>query len=93
MAYRSPPSPSPTPAPVPVPEPEPALAPLPLAWADFQTAQLADQQCLPWNWLLHGKVTAEYTPVVPGKWWSSLPATSERNTSHIGRIMETELGE
>ena len=69
-------------------------SPLPLAWASFHTVQLADQPRLPWNWQLQGKTTDGYTAVRQGKWWSSLQtANGERNLSHIGRIMETELGE
>jgi hypothetical protein len=86
---RSSATPSPPPAPVPAP------AAVQNAYAAWATAQLADQPRLPWSWG-PGKVTTEYAPVVRGKWWSpgNLPAsTSVRNTSHIGRIMETELGE
>ncbi len=74
--------------------------PAPLSQAGFDAAQLADQPRLPWAWAPHGKANEVYTPVVSGKWWSrserelaALGQEKRRDWAHIGRIMETELGE
>ncbi len=72
----------------------------PFSKTAFARAQVADQPRLPWAWRAHGKTNAEYTPVVSGKWWSreeeelsGLGPAKRRDFGHIGRIMETELGE
>ncbi|TLD34699.1 hypothetical protein E2P81_ATG04864 [Venturia nashicola] len=55
---------------------------------------------LPWPWS-NQKTSALYTTVHKDKWWSKIPPSNDpymqvyggRYLSHIGRIMETELGE
>jgi len=66
----------------------------------FNAAQLADQVRLPWAWAPLGKTGVSYTPAITGKWWSqtddalaAMSADKRRDWGHIGRIMETELGE
>ncbi|KAK5002497.1 hypothetical protein LTR28_011341 [Elasticomyces elasticus] len=63
-------------------------------------AQRADPVRLPWDWDTASKSRELYTPVVSGKWWSHtdeqlqvLKPNKRRDVGHIGRIMETELGE
>ncbi|EGP82477.1 uncharacterized protein MYCGRDRAFT_97547 [Zymoseptoria tritici IPO323] len=57
------------------------------------------------RWTLAGGAHSDYTCQISGKWWSTLPDSSNRlasrsgppegstTASHIGRIMETTLGE
>lgn len=66
----------------------------------YDNSQVADQPRLPWAWATQGKTSDVYTPVERGKWWSmhqkeldSLTQSKRRDFGHIGRIMETELGE
>jgi hypothetical protein len=54
----------------------------------------------PWHWTPRGKTRESYTPTADGKWWSfnneeleALTPNKRRDVGHIGRIMETELGE
>lgn len=73
-------------------------------YIDKKYMQLADQKRLLWKWSkakeneTGQQTSALYDPVIQGKWWSpkpERPAKGNRVTevSHIGRIMETELGE
>lgn len=65
--------------------------------AAYHRAQIADQ---PWIFDHLGNALAPpYTPTVVGKWWSPAPERLDvmargkrQGWSHIGRIMETELG-
>ena len=66
----------------------------------FDHAQVADQARLPWAWATRGKTDEQYTQAVAGKWWSvgeeeleAMPLNKRRDFGHIGRIMETELGQ
>ncbi|KAL3424704.1 hypothetical protein PVAG01_03985 [Phlyctema vagabunda] len=75
---------------------DPAILPV----QQVANAEIADQARVPWSWNLRGKATTTYAPSVTGKWWSrsedklgALTASKRRDLSHIGRIMETELGE
>ncbi|RDW80086.1 hypothetical protein BP6252_04724 [Coleophoma cylindrospora] len=75
-------------------------APTSMNQQQFAAAQLADQARLPWAWDTRGKTSTPYAPVISGKWWSQsaadlvrMASDVRRNWSHIGRIMETELGE
>ena len=77
-----------------------AAAAAPLTIGAFDAAQLADQTRFPWAWAPHGKTRESYAPVITGKWWSrtdqelaGMSADKRRDWGHIGRIMETELGE
>jgi hypothetical protein len=70
-----------------------------MSQVEFDASQVANQPRLPWGWQASGKSAAPYTPVITGKWWSQTAEQMEalgpkRNDfGHIGRIMETELGE
>lgn len=71
-----------------------------LTQAEFEDSQRASKVRLPWDWRANGKTTEEYTPQIKGKWWSKTPEelssahpNKRRDYGHIGRIMETELGE
>jgi hypothetical protein len=99
---RAPPAPLPPPSLLlPSPSlPQPAASPAPLTQAGYDAAQRADQPRLPWAWATHGKTRDIYAPAITGKWWSrteeELAAMSQdkrKDWGHIGRIMETELGE
>ncbi|KAE8150225.1 hypothetical protein BDV25DRAFT_154843 [Aspergillus avenaceus] len=66
----------------------------------YLESQSAPKKRVPWSWLLRGKCTETYMPVMRGKWWSYTKAelavesvTRQSNLSHIARIMETELGQ
>ena len=55
---------------------------------------------LPWNWQPRGKTSEHYSPRLRGKWWffeeEELARASSKKRAdygHMGRIMETELGE
>jgi hypothetical protein len=102
----SPPPPPPPPlaplplAPLPPALPLPPPPPAPLDQAGFDRAQRADAVRLPWAWAPQGKSTEPYAPAATGKWWShsegelgGLGGGKRRDVGHIGRIMETELGE
>jgi hypothetical protein len=57
---------------------------------------LADQPRRPWNWSTTGRKSNEpYVPQEVGKWWYDWAMENPGNIaiSHVGRIMETELGE
>jgi len=98
---------APLPAALLAPAPASAFAPAPpaaplalLSQAEYDAAQRADQPRLPWAWATHGKTRDVYASAITGKWWSQteeeLTAMSQdkrRDWGHIGRIMETELGE
>lgn len=67
---------------------------------NYDRSQVADQPRLPWEWNPRGKTTELYTHTAVGKWWfhgkkdiERLNPNKRRDISHIGRIMETELGE
>ncbi|KAK2804569.1 hypothetical protein FQN51_001770 [Onygenales sp. PD_10] len=67
--------------------------------ANWQCAQRADQQRRSWEWV-RAKVNSSYAPQEPYKWWSKTEedfarrtAKAQRSCSHIGRIMEMELGQ
>lgn len=74
---------------------------VPISVINFSAMQVADQPRIPWDWnLRRGKVNTPYEPTVVNKWWSrsnvefdSMGKEARRKYSHIGRIMETELGE
>lgn len=69
------------------------------SYSEFSKAQLADQTRLPWDW--QNTPTGEpYSPQVLDKWWSrssdeliAMRQAIRSQFSHIGRIMETEVGE
>ncbi|KAK5003209.1 hypothetical protein LTR28_010455, partial [Elasticomyces elasticus] len=102
-----PPAPSlppPRPPTPPLPPPPPAVAVglprLGMSRAEYDMAQRADLVRLPWDWDTASKSRELYTPAVSGKWWShtdeqlqALRPNKRRDVGHIGRIMETELGE
>lgn len=78
----------------------PIAGPSSTSYQAFLEAQTANQPRLPWNWNSWGKSKAPYTPAVAGKWWSisqeelaQLKSDKRSDRGHIGRIMETELGE
>ncbi|GAM40308.1 hypothetical protein TCE0_038f12563 [Talaromyces pinophilus] len=80
--------------------PSPVPATSGLTQAEFEDSQRASKVRLPWVWRVNGKTTEEYTPQIKGKWWSKTPEelssvhpNKRRDYGHIGRIMETELGE
>uniref|UniRef100_A0A093Y2X9 SH3 domain-containing protein C23A1.17 n=1 Tax=Talaromyces marneffei PM1 TaxID=1077442 RepID=A0A093Y2X9_TALMA len=80
--------------------PSPAPITTGLTQAEFEDSQRASTLRLPWDWRVSGKTTEEYTPQIQGKWWSktaeelrSAQPNKRRDYGHIGRIMETELGE
>lgn len=65
----------------------------------FLRTQTADQPRIPWQWSITGKkVSSPYKPIAVGKWWydfwidSQSDPKIESAASHVGRIMETELG-
>lgn len=64
----------------------------------LQSQTAADVERRLWDWSSE-RATGLYSPIVEGKWWSAgSPAMSsrlqaQRDNSHIGRIMETELGQ
>ncbi|KAE9362700.1 hypothetical protein N431DRAFT_433686 [Stipitochalara longipes BDJ] len=67
-------------------------------------SQIADQPRIPWVWI-HAphKFCGPYLPTVVGKWWYRTAEQLEeldrnnhskrKNWNHIGRIMETDLGQ
>lgn len=66
----------------------------------FAWSQEADTVRLPWEWRPRGRTTEPYAPQLRGKWWSfgeeelaAATPNKQRDYGHIGRIMETELGE
>ncbi|KAK2808155.1 hypothetical protein FQN50_004896 [Emmonsiellopsis sp. PD_5] len=66
--------------------------------ANRQRAQRADQQHHSWEWV-GARVDSSYVPLEPYKWWSKTQVDfarcapkTQRSCSHIGQIMETELG-
>ena len=78
---------------------EPGPAHLSLSQNAYEQSQVADQERIDWAWRLIGKVREMYRPVVNGKWWfrtevewSEMKMNKRHDFSHIGRIMETELG-
>jgi len=98
------PSPSPSPSPAPAPALAPAAtnppAPSLATQGAFAAAQRADRDRLPWGWATRGKNNDSYAPAITGKWWShsgeqlgALGSSKRSDVGHIGRIMETELGE
>jgi hypothetical protein len=60
--------------------------------ASRDCAQIADQPRL-WLGLSRAVVNPPYVPQVTGKWWSNASYASTSTRSHVGRIMETNLGE
>jgi hypothetical protein len=67
--------------------------------AGYAAAQLGNQNRLPWQWQIKTLVDNHYIPTATGKWWYRTAAQLEemnsnkrRDWTHIGRIMETELG-
>lgn len=65
----------------------------------FLRTQTADQPRIPWRWSTSRKKdSTPYKPKVVGKWWydfwidSQSDPKIESAASHVGRIMETELG-
>lgn len=65
----------------------------------FLMTQTADQPRIPWRWSTTGKKeSTPYKPTAVGKWWYDFWLDSKKNpriesaASHVGRIMETELG-
>ncbi|KAE8154845.1 hypothetical protein BDV25DRAFT_147091 [Aspergillus avenaceus] len=99
---------TPTPAePVPseapaVADPSPESANQPVSSeAEFWAAQRADQPRLPWRWDPTGEKNSQpYTPAIAGKWWSrsedmlsAMSKNQRSDFSHVGRIMETDLGQ
>jgi len=87
------------PATTPTTAPTPAASPPNPSLASFDAAQISNQPRIPWNWTT-GKTTQEYAPTVQHKWWSVSPeewagfsVKRKHDVGHIGRIMETDLGE
>jgi hypothetical protein len=67
--------------------------------AQFAAGQLAPVQRLPHPWSHGGKISDLRQPVLAGHWWSvsegawaGMSEEEKRRMSHVGRIMETELG-
>lgn len=63
----------------------------------WEKSQVVDRPRQPdaWHWI-NGKSKELYERQVKGKWWSPdqlKVKVKDRHVSHIGRIMETELGE
>lgn len=65
----------------------------------FLRTQVADQPRIPWRWSTTGKKdSSPYKPIAVGKWWYDYWVDAQNDikidpaASHIGRIMETELG-
>ncbi|KAL3710073.1 hypothetical protein TMatcc_003865 [Talaromyces marneffei ATCC 18224] len=65
----------------------------------FLKTQVADQPRIPWQWSTTGKKdSSPYKPTAIGKWWYDYWLNSQSDikigaaASHVGRIMETELG-
>lgn len=66
-----------------------------LTQVQFDLAQLADQNRVPWLWSSMGKTDEPYQPQAVGKWWYDWARAyngSQAMVSNVGRIMETDLG-
>lgn len=66
---------------------------------DFLAAQVADQTRIEWNWShARSKNNEPYHPTVESKWWFHWAeerietAGWNNHITHVGRIMETDLG-
>jgi hypothetical protein len=83
--------------------PTPLAAFTPGSRAAYDSAQINDVVKRPWNWTYDGsQERSAPRPTAVGKWWSMTQAVFDdpntkahikRNFGHIGRIMETDIGE